>query len=77
MSQCVSREIALLGSSGIDYASSETKYSLASIPNEKFTGLQLMCLMYVGFKKVNPSLNPAPDLDNAYETALKMFNSKI
>ena len=73
----ISSEIALLGSSGIDYASSDTKYSLASIPNEKFTGLQLMCLMYVGFKKVNPSLNPAPDLDNAYEIALKMFNSKI
>lgn len=73
----ISSEIALLGSSGIDYASSDKKYSLASIPKEKFTGLQLMCLMYVGFKKVNPSLNPAPDLDGAYEMALKMFNSKI
>ena len=69
-------EIALLGTSGLDYSSSEQKYSLRSIPNEKFTGLQLMCLMYVGFKKIAPEQETGMDLEEPYQEALKMFSMK-
>ena len=50
-------EIAILGQSGLDYASSEQKYRLASLPGETFSGLQLMRLMYVGFKDIQPTLD--------------------
>ena len=33
-------EIAILGRDGIDYASTESKYTLRSLPGEHFTGLQ-------------------------------------
>ncbi len=50
-------EIAVLGRSGLDYASPAQQYSLNSLPGETFSGLQLMCLMYVGFKRVEPGFH--------------------
>ena len=68
-------EIALLGQTGLDYASAEKQYRLQSLPGEEFSGLQLMCLMYVGFKDINPALDMGMDLVEPYETALKMYES--
>lgn len=65
-------EIAVLGQSGLDYATPDKKYTLQSLPGEEFSGLQLMCLMYVGFKDVNPALDVGMDLEAPYTTALKM-----
>lgn len=39
-------EIALLGSQGLDYSNANKRYNLRTIPGEKFTGLQLMCLIF-------------------------------
>ena len=39
----ITQEITLLGHSGLDYASSEGKYTLESLPRKRFSGLQLMC----------------------------------
>ncbi len=65
-------EIAVLGRDGLDYADADQKYTLQSLPNEYFSGLQLMCLMYVGFKDINPTLDTGMDLQAPYEVALKM-----
>jgi hypothetical protein len=67
-------EIALLGSGGIDYASSEQKYTLNSVPGEQFSGLQLLCMMYVGFKDIEPTLDIGVDLSEPYQAALKLHN---
>lgn len=66
-------EIALLGQRGLDYASSDQKYTLASAPGERFSGLQLMSLMYVGFKDIDPTLDTGIDLDEAYRMALALY----
>jgi hypothetical protein len=47
-------EVARLGESGLDYANPEKKYTLSAYPGESFSGLQLMCLMYAGFKRIAP-----------------------
>jgi len=65
-------EIAILGQSGLDYASSEQKYRLVAVPGETFSGLQLMCLMYVGFKDIQPTVDVGMDLREPYEMALKL-----
>ena len=62
----------MLGRSGLDYASPEKQYTLRSLPNERFSGLHLMCLMYVGFKRIDPSVDVGMPLDDAYDTALAM-----
>ena len=69
----IASEIALVGMNGLDYASSEQKYTLRFLPSEQFSGLQLMCLMYVAFKKVDPAVDTGIRLDRAYQEALQMY----
>jgi len=38
--------------------------------NESFSGLHVMCLMYVGFQKVDPSVDLRLPLEDAYCEAL-------
>jgi len=70
-------EIAVLGRSGLDYASPAQQYSLNSLPGETFSGLQLMCLMYVGFKEVEPELDPGISLHEEYRQAVAMFEAGL
>jgi len=41
---------------------------------EKFTGLQLMCMMHAGFKKIDPGLDTGMAFDDEYQQALALFN---
>ena len=70
----VAGEIALLGQTGLDYSSSERQYTLRFLPGESFTGLQLMCTMYVGYKKTAPDLDTGMPFDDAYQQALSMYD---
>ena len=68
-------EIAKLGESGLDYASPEKKYHLTSCPGESFSGHQLMCLMFAGFKRIAPDQDTGMDLNEPWITALELFNA--
>jgi hypothetical protein len=46
---------------------------MPSLPDEKFTGLHLMCLMYAGFKRIAPEHDLQMDLDAPFLAALEMF----
>ena len=59
------------GVRGIDHKSSRKSYTLASYPGETFSGLHLLCLMYVGFTIIDPSLNTGLDFSSAYAMALE------
>ncbi len=72
----VAAEIALRGAEGIDYSSAESKYYLKSLPGAAFSGLRLLCLMYVAFKKTEPSLDLGLDLEGPYQMALKLYQPK-
>ncbi len=69
-------EIGLLGRGGLDYASPDKKYSLRSLPGESFSGLQLMCLMHAGFKRISPELDTGMDLNEPFLTALELFQQR-
>ncbi len=66
-------EIGTLGTAGIDFTKADRRYSLKSIPQEQFSGLQLLSFMYVGFKKIDPNLDTGLDFKDAYEAALKLL----
>ncbi len=68
----VAFEIALVGKDGLDYASPDEKYELRALPDQKFSGLHLMCLMYAGFKRVAPEHDVGMDLDDPFLTALQL-----
>jgi hypothetical protein len=72
----VTSEISILGMNGIDHTSGKS-YSLKAYPGESFTGLQLLCLMYVGFKIYDPSIDSGLDFAEAYELALASHQAVV
>ncbi|MEA3429047.1 MAG: tetratricopeptide repeat protein [Thermodesulfobacteriota bacterium] len=74
--KALSFEIGMLGSSGLDYASPDQKYTLKNCPGEKFSGLQLMCLMYAGFNRFAPERNLGMDLEEPFRAALQLYEMK-
>jgi len=69
-------EIGTVGRNGLDYASPEPKYRLQTLPGESFTGLQLMCLMFAGFKKIAPDHDLGMNLEEPFLQALELFNAQ-
>jgi len=69
-------EVAKVGQNGIDYASNDKKYTLRTVPDEAFTGLQLMCLMHAGLKRLAPDSDTGMDLDEPFLKALEMFQQR-
>jgi tetratricopeptide (TPR) repeat protein len=69
-------EIALLGRGGLDINHPDKTYRLNSLKGE-YTGLHLLCLMYVGFRIYDESVNIGADLSTEYQAALKLFSNQI
>ncbi len=67
----------MLGTKGIDYTDPDKTYLLNSIPQKEFSGLHLLCLMYTGFKLIEPDLDTGLDFADAYKMALDVHNSKV
>jgi tetratricopeptide (TPR) repeat protein len=74
--QEVTFEIGRLGQSGIDYGDAEPKYRLDALPNETFTGLELMCLLFAGLKRLYPETETGMDLNEPFLTALELFHGR-
>ena len=67
-------EIAMLGTKGLDVNNADRRYRLKSLPGG-FSGLHLVCLMYVGFRIVAPEKNIGFDLSKEY-TAAEALHAK-
>jgi Flp pilus assembly protein TadD len=70
--QKIAFEIAALGTKGINPNDSHRKHKLRTLSGE-FTGLQLLCYMYVTWKQVAPEADIGFDLSQEYQAALQMF----
>ncbi len=68
-------EIAMLGRQGLATNETTPKYRLKSLPGQ-FSGLHLVCLMYVAFKKVAPDHDIGFDLAKEYEMAKAMHKKR-
>jgi Flp pilus assembly protein TadD len=66
-------EITLLGRRGLDVNDPEQKYELRSLPGS-YSGLQLVSLMYVGWKRLQPEEDVGFDLSKEYEAALSLHD---
>ena len=64
-------EIAMLGTKGISVNNPDKRYTLKSMEGS-FTGLQLVCYQYVGFKRIAPDMDIGFDLSKEYESALQL-----
>ena len=74
--RAVLMEIAVIGMQGLDYASPEKKYELKALPSERFSGLEMMCLMYAAGQRLMPGESVGMDLNDEYLQALQLFASE-
>jgi len=68
-------EIALLGREGLDIHNPERQYRLTSLPGTH-SGLELLCYLYVGIAKLDPTVDIGFDLSREYAAALALFQSR-
>ena len=73
--QDISFEIGLKGRSGLDINDPQRKYQIISMPGT-FTGLQLVCYMYVGFRLIAPERDIGIDLSDEYRAALQLVGER-
>ena len=69
--QRITFEIAMLGTRGLQVNDPAEQYSLNSIPG-KFSGLHLLCIEYVGFQLIDPSVDIGFDLSAEYAAACRV-----
>ena len=73
--QRISFEIGMLGTKGFEINDPEQQYQLRSIPG-KFSGMELVCIMYVGFQRIAPDYAPSMDLSAEYAAAQELFKKR-
>lgn len=73
--QKVALEIALLGTGGIDPNDPDRRYTLKALPGE-YSGLHLLCLMFVAFKAVAPDHEIGFDVSREYQSAVAMHAAR-
>jgi hypothetical protein len=71
----ISFEIGMLGRQGFEINDPTKKFTLRTLPGE-FTALQLVSMMYTGFKLFEPSLDIGMDFSEEYGLALKLAQSE-
>ena len=62
-------EIALLGRKGLSINDPTERYSLKNLPGN-FSGLQLLSMMHVGIRKLDPHAPTGTNLDREYAAAI-------
>jgi Flp pilus assembly protein TadD len=68
----ITGEIAMTGRNGFDINKGEKRYTLKLMPGE-YSGLQLLCYLYVGFQIIAPGTSIGFDLEKEYHAALALF----
>jgi len=71
----ITMEIAMLGTKGLSISDPTARHSLRSLPGE-FSGLQLLCYEYTGFKFIEPSADIGFDIAAEYEEAQRMHRAE-
>ena len=70
--QKIAFEIAALGTKGINPNDPDKRYGLRSLEGD-FSGLQLLCYMYVTWKHIKPEMQIGFDLSQEYAAALTLL----
>lgn len=74
--QTITFEIGRIGQQGINYSDPQRTHHLDSLPGESFSGLELICLPFAGFKRLYPQTNTGIDLDEPFLQTLELFHER-
>jgi hypothetical protein len=72
----IAAEAALNGATGLDLDSPEKKHSLSAFGNERFSGLELFCLMHAALQRVSPGADSGADFSGVWMAAQMMFATR-
>ena len=70
--QAIAFEAALLGQKGFSVNDPSSRYTLRSLSGE-FSGLGIVCFMYIGFQRIKPGTDVGFDLSQEYAAAQQLF----
>ena len=68
----ITLEIAVLGRSGLDTNDADKRYEIKLLPDETFSGLNLLAMMHVGVRQFNKDADTGTALEEEYKTAVAM-----
>ena len=63
------------GCGSIQAPRSDTRFTLRALPGAAFSAVQIVCMMRVGIKQIDPSHGSGFDIDREYEPALSLQES--
>jgi len=69
----ITMEIVLLGQKGLQINNPDVRYNLESKPGD-YSGLQLVSMMHVGIKLLDPNADTGTGLDQEYALASRLKN---
>ena len=65
--QEITFEIGMLGKYGLDINDPQESHVLRALPGRTFSALQLVCIMYAGFKRIEPGMDIGVDLASKFK----------
>ena len=68
----ITLEIAVLGRTGLDTNDADRRYEIKLLPDETFSGLNLLAMMHVGVRQFNNDADTGTSLDEEYKAAVAM-----
>jgi hypothetical protein len=72
----IASEAALKGTTGLDLDAPEKTHSLSAFGNERFSGLELLCLMHAALQRVSPGADSGADFSGVWTAAQMMFAAR-
>jgi hypothetical protein len=75
--QEITFEIGMLGQYGLDINDPQESHVLRALPGRVFSALQLICIMYAGFKRIEPGMDIGVDLGEEWGMAERLTQLHI
>jgi hypothetical protein len=70
-------EIGMLGQYGLDINDPRSSHVLRSLPGRAISALQLICIMYAGFKRIEPGMDIGVDLGEEWGMAERLADDVV
>ncbi len=72
--QEITFEIGMLGKYGLDINDPQESHVLRALPGRTFSALQLICIMYAGFKRIEPGMDIGVELGEEWGMAERLMD---
>lgn len=72
----IAMEAALKRTTGLDLESPDKIHAIAAFGNERFSGMELLCLMHAAFQRIQPDADVGADFSEIWSLAQMMYEAR-